>query len=70
MDEELRRVVARMVVLKVEGSLGILIAAFKQKIITIAQLNDYFEQISHRRDIWISSLLCERQLENLKQPPC
>ena len=62
MDEERGRAAARQRGLTVRGSLGILIAAYRQSSITADQLRFYFEQIMNRYDIWISSTLCLRLL--------
>ncbi len=67
MDEEAGRVVARKYGLKVKGSLGVLIQAYRNEFISFEQLQLYFKQISNRKDIWISSQLCQRLLERLQQ---
>lgn len=61
-DEERGRIAARQRGLTVRGSLGILIAAYHQSMITPDQLRFYFEQIKNRDDIWISPGLCQRLL--------
>ena len=65
MDEGRGRVAARQHGLTVRGSLGILITAYRQSIITADQLGFYFEQISNRYDIWISPTLCQRLLSEV-----
>lgn len=67
MDEELGRAIAREQGLKVKGSLGILIEAYRKKLITLDQLRFYFIQIGNRNDIWISYKLCEKLLKSLKK---
>jgi predicted nucleic acid-binding protein len=67
MDEEIGRKTAREHGLEVKGSLGVLIEAYQQEIITFEQINFYFKQIIKRHDIWINPLLCNKLLDNLKQ---
>ena len=66
MDEELGREVAREQGVIVRGSLGILIQAYQKNLIRFEQLRFYFKQISSRSDIWISSKLCDKLLENIE----
>lgn len=65
MDEERGRRIARQKGLTVRGSLGILIEAYRKRLISEEQLRFHFEQISERKDIWISPRLCSRLLERL-----
>ena len=65
MDEERGRAIARQMNLRVRGSLGVLIEAYGKKIISENQLRFYFEQISERKDIWISPNLCTTLLKRL-----
>jgi hypothetical protein len=67
MDEELGRAIAREQGLKVKGSLGILIEAYRKKMINFEQLRFYFIQIGNRNDIWISSKLCEKLLKSIEK---
>ncbi|MCI5218329.1 MAG: DUF3368 domain-containing protein [Candidatus Electrothrix sp. LOE2] len=66
MDEELGRAVAREHNLRVKGSLGVLIEAYRTEMISDEQIRFYFSQISRRNDIWISPKLCNTLLKNLK----
>ncbi len=66
MDEELGRAVAREQGLKIKGSLGVLVEAYRRKVIGFDQLQFHFIQIVNRKDIWISSKLCDKLLENIK----
>lgn len=66
MDEELGRAIAREKGLKIKGSLGILIEAYRRNLISFMQLQFHFIQISNRNDIWISSKLCDKLLENIE----
>ena len=66
MDEEFGRYVAREKRLKIKGSLGVLIEAYRKGLISFEQLRYHFAQISNRNDIWISSKLCDKLLENIE----
>ena len=63
LDEEQGRQQARQRGLAVRGTLGVLIAAYRRSLITTDQLRLYFRQIQERDDIWISSQLCQRLLQ-------
>lgn len=63
MDEERGRDIARRNNLTARGSLGVLIEGYAKKLISRKQLEYYFQQISERKDIWISPALCRRLLE-------
>ncbi len=56
---------ARRLGLKVRGTLGVLIQAYRSGIITSDQLRFYFGEIQERTDIWISSALCQRLLREV-----
>ncbi len=65
MDEERGRNVARRLGVKVQGTLGILIHAYRAGLISADQLRFYFGQIEEQTDIWISSALCRRLLREV-----
>lgn len=50
----------------IKGTLGILVELYQKKLISKSQLNEYLEQIKRRRDIWISSRLCQKLIEALE----
>ena len=50
----------------VKGTLGILIELYQKKLIPKSQLNEYLEEIKRRRDIWISSRLCQKLIDALE----
>jgi predicted nucleic acid-binding protein len=60
MDETTGREAARALGLAVRGSLGVLIQAYRQKLIEADQLRLYFTEIADRHDIWISRALVDR----------
>jgi predicted nucleic acid-binding protein len=64
-DEERGREAARQLGIRVRGTLGILIQAYRTGLITADQLRFYFGQIEERTDIWISPVLCRRLLQEV-----
>ncbi len=64
-DEERGREAARQQGLKVRGTLGVLVQAYRSGVITADQLRFYFRQIEERTDIWISPTLCRRLLKEV-----
>jgi uncharacterized protein len=69
MDEERGRAVARQRGLTVLGTLGVLVRAYRDDLITSDQLRFHFRQITSRDDVWISSSLCQRVLHNVLGRP-
>lgn len=51
--------------MKVRGTLGVLVQAYRAGLITADQLRFYFGQIEERTDIWISPTLCRRLLQEV-----
>jgi len=64
-DEEEGREQARKRGLKVRGTLGILVEAYRHELLTSEQLRSYFQQIEEDEEIWISSRLCHRVLREV-----
>lgn len=64
-DEERGRRAARQLGLRVHGSLGVLIEAYRQDFITDSQLRLYFHQVVARSDIWISSSFARALLDRV-----
>ncbi|MEA3308146.1 MAG: DUF3368 domain-containing protein [Chloroflexota bacterium] len=60
MDEYAGRQVARRLKLPSRGSLGILIEAYREGIISAEQISFYFTEIVEDQDIWISPQLVNR----------
>ncbi len=50
----------------IKGTLGILVEIYQKKLISQFQLKEYLEEIKRRRDIWISSRLCQKLIEILE----
>ncbi len=65
MDETLGREMARDLGLTVRGSLGVLIEAWQQSLISADQLRFYLAEMARRQDIWVSYTLVERLLREL-----
>ena len=65
MDEERSREAARTIHIRVRGSLGVLIEAYRNNLISESRLKFHFEEIMIRNDIWISRDLCVRLLGEL-----
>ncbi len=66
-DDEVDRSEARRLGLPLRGTLGILVPACREKILTLAQTEYLIHEISIRRDIWISGKLCEQVLSELRK---
>ena len=47
----------------IKGTLGILVELYQKKLISKSQLKEYLEEIMRRKDIWISSKLCQKLIE-------
>lgn len=64
-DEEHGREVARQRNVRIRGTLGILIEAYRRHLIDLDQLRFYFGRLEKRTDVWISPSLCRRLLEEV-----
>jgi predicted nucleic acid-binding protein len=49
----------------IKGILGILVELYQKKLISKSQLEEYLEEITRRKDIWIRSKLCQKLIEAL-----
>lgn len=67
LDDEVARSEARRLGLQLRGTLGVLVKACQEKILTLEQIELLMHEISARRDIWISSKLCEQVLSELRR---
>lgn len=65
--DEVARSEARRLGLQLRGTLGILAQACHEKILTLVQTELLIHEISTRRDIWISSKLCEQMMSELRR---
>jgi uncharacterized protein len=64
-DEERGRDVARQQRIPVRGSLGVLIDAYRQHLLSADLLKLHIAEIRQRSDIWISPTLCDKVLQEL-----
>jgi len=67
LDDEVARSEARRLGLQLRGTLGIIVKACQEKILTLGQTELLMHEISARRDIWISSKLCKQVLSELRR---
>jgi len=67
LDDEVARTEARRLKLRLHGTLGILVQAYRARLLTIAQTELLIREIAARPDIWISSKLCEQVLASLQE---
>jgi len=70
LDDEYARSASRARDIKVKGTLGILVDAFRENYIDLEELDFYIEQISYRDDIWISKELCKKVLQQVAKDRC
>ena len=66
-DDEAGRSVARERKIRVKGTIGVLVEAFKKEYLDFAELELLFAQIEQRDDIWISAELCRLVLAEVKK---
>lgn len=64
-DDEAARAEARRLNLTTRGTLGIITQAHRAAILSLPQTELLIREIAARRDIWISSKLCEQVLASL-----
>jgi len=50
----------------IRGTLGILVELYQKKLISKSQLKEHLEETKRRKDIWISSRLCQKLIEALE----
>lgn len=63
-DSDARRMAEQLGV-TTRGSLGILVQAYRQRLVTDAELDEILSTIENRTDIWIRPELCERVRQSL-----
>jgi len=63
MDEEKGREEARCRGIKVRGTLGVLVEAYRHELIDESEMRLYFKAIEEDEEIWISPRLCRKVLE-------
>lgn len=66
LDDEAARSEARRLKLPLKGTLGVLVQAYRQNILSFPQVEFLIQEIIARPDIWISAKLCEQIVANLR----
>jgi predicted nucleic acid-binding protein len=66
LDDEVARTEARRLGLRVRGTLGVLVHAHRQSLLSFAEVELLIQEIAARPDIWIGERLCEPVLASLK----
>lgn len=67
MDDARARAEAIKAGLKVKGTLGVFVSAYKSRAISFREIKYIFNEIKSRSDIWINAKLCDEILENLEK---
>lgn len=67
LDDEVARAEARRLGLRLRGTLGILVQAYRQSLLSFNQVELLVHEIAARPDIWISAKLCQQVLDSLYQ---
>ena len=65
-DDEKVRDEAKLLGLTIKGTLGVIVQAYQAGLLTFHELENTFEAIIEREDIWISEELCRSVLRKLK----
>jgi predicted nucleic acid-binding protein len=65
LDDEVARDEARRLKLRLRGTLGILVQAYRKGSLSRVQAELLIQEIAARPDIWIGAELCEQVLESL-----
>jgi len=67
-DDEKVREEAKARGLKIKGTVGVIIQAYRAELLRLNDVESIIEAIMSREDIWISEELCRRVLEKVKTP--
>jgi predicted nucleic acid-binding protein len=67
LDDEVARTEARRLGLRLRGTLGILVQAHRQSLLSFNQIELLIHEVAARPDIWISTKLCQQVLDSLYQ---
>ena len=68
LDDEVARAEARRLQLRVCGTLGILVRAYRQELLSFDRVELLLREIAARPDIWIAARICEQVLASLAAP--
>jgi len=55
--------------LKAKGSVGVLISAYRNNLLSLEEISFIFEVLKTRSDIWLPSIFLDRIWQNLRKPP-
>ena len=66
-DDEVARAEARRLKLRLRGTLGVLVQAYRQGLLPFDQAELLIQEIAARPDIWIGARLCEQTLASLRK---
>jgi predicted nucleic acid-binding protein len=66
MDDMIAREHAKTFGFKVKGTLGVIVKAYREKLLSLNEVHIVFETIIKRNDIWIAKGLCQNILSRLK----
>jgi len=64
-DDEIARSEARRLQLRVHGTLGVLVQAYRRGLLSFPQVKLLFQEIGARTDIWIAAKLCQQVFNSL-----
>jgi predicted nucleic acid-binding protein len=67
LDDEVARSEARRLKLRVRGTLGVLMHAYREGLLSFDQVELLIREIAVRPDIWIGAKLCEQVLASLRK---
>ena len=68
LDDEIARAEARRLKLATKGTLGVLVQAHRQSLLSYTEVELLLNEIAARPDIWISAKLCHQVLASLHKP--
>ena len=68
LDDEVARTEARRLKLRLRGTVGVLVQAYRQGHLPFAQIDLLLEEIALRPDSWISAKLCHKVRDSLPKP--
>ena len=66
LDDEVARAEARRLKLRVRGTLGTLVCAYRRNLLSLDQVELLIDEIAARPDIWIGVKLCAQVLASLR----
>jgi predicted nucleic acid-binding protein len=66
LDDEAARAEARRLGIRIRGTLGVLVLAYRRRLLSFETLELLLHEIAARPDIWISAKLCEQVITSLK----